>query len=60
MTRERIVVVVDESARVPDHVRVAFLEPEEARGIEACVHAGDDANFLPGGIGRPLLANPAA
>jgi hypothetical protein len=34
--------VVDEAARIPDHVCVAFLEAEEARRVEACVHARDD------------------
>ena len=33
--------VVDESARVADHVCVALLEAEEACGVEARVHAGD-------------------
>ena len=41
-------VVGDDAARVPDDVRIAFLEPEELGGIEPRVHAGDDREFAGG------------
>jgi hypothetical protein len=42
MTRERIVSSLTSPPGIPDHMRVALLQPEEAGWIEARVHAGDD------------------
>src|SRR6476661_2659340 len=34
--------VVDEAARITDHMRVAFVEAEKTRRVEPRIHAGDD------------------
>jgi hypothetical protein len=38
----------DDTARIPDHVRIPFFEAEERVGIEAGIHAGYDGDALRG------------
>src|SRR5712691_5835274 len=47
--RERADLVVgDDTARVPDHVRVALAQPEQPVGIQTRIHAGNDRDSLRG------------
>src|SRR4029079_11323849 len=50
--------VVDETAGVADHVCVTFLEPQEAGGVQARIHAGDDGELPPRRHGQAALREP--
>ena len=43
------------AAGVADHVGVALLQPQEARGIEPGIHARDDRDLPPWGSGQVPL-----
>lgn len=50
-------VVGDDAAGVADHMGVALLKAEHPGYLEAGVHAGSTATFVPGGTGRLPLVN---
>jgi hypothetical protein len=51
-------VVGDDSARVPDHMRVSRLEPEHRVDVKARVHTGDDRDTAGGPSGEIVAGEP--